>query len=87
MTDRERQFAALGIEYAEGIDRAERVTVPATGRTITRVVNGWEAQPHNDNYHRTFPDLLDALRFATPPKAEAQDRDEYPDGSTRRGHQ
>ena len=71
MTDRERQFAALGIEYAEGIDRAERVTVPGTGREIRKRADGkWEAQPHNDNYYKSFDDLLAALRFATKPKAD-----------------
>jgi hypothetical protein len=67
MTDRERAFAALGLEYAEGIDQAVRVTVPSTGREIRRVDRGWEAQPWNDNYYRIFADLLDAIRFATPP--------------------
>jgi len=70
MTDRERQFAALGFEYAEGIDRAERVTVPSTGREVRKRKDGkWEAQPWNDNYWQSFGDLLDALRFATRPKA------------------
>ena len=67
MTERERQFALLGFEYAEGIDAASVVIVPATGREIRRTANGWEAQPWNDNYWRTFDDLLDAARFATPP--------------------
>ena len=66
MTNRERQFAALGCEYAEGIDRASVVLVPSTGREIRKLPNGnWECQPWNDNYWKEFPDLLDAMRFAT----------------------
>ena len=69
MTDRERAFAALGIEYAEGIDQARTVAVPATGREVRRTAKGgWEAQPHNDNYWQEFDDLLEAVRFATPPQ-------------------
>jgi hypothetical protein len=68
MTDRERQFCELGWDYAEGIDSAKVVIVPTSGREIRRVDEGWEAQPWNDNYWRTFPDLLDAARFATPPQ-------------------
>jgi len=67
MTNRERQFAALGLEYAEGIDRAKRINLP-TGRQIYRVSHGWEAQPWDDNYWRIFADLLDAVRFATRPE-------------------
>lgn len=68
MTNRERQFANLGFEYAEGIDHASVVTVPATGREIRKNSRGhWEAQPWNDNYYREFSDLLDAATFATPP--------------------
>lgn len=68
MTQRERQFAALGLEYAEGIDNADVVAVPATGREVRKNRRGlWEAQPWNDNYWREFADLLDAVRFATPP--------------------
>jgi hypothetical protein len=70
MTDRERAFASLGLEYAEGIDRAKVVTVPATGREIRRTKDGqaWECQPWNDNYWLRFADLLDAVRAATPPR-------------------
>lgn len=67
MTDRERQFAELGFEYAEGIDLARVVIAPHSNREIRRVSRGWECQPWNDNYWRTFADLLDAVRFATPP--------------------
>jgi len=71
MTSREREFAALGCEYAEGIDCANIVIVPITGREIRRTENGWECQPWNDNYWREFSDLLDAMRFATRPKEVA----------------
>lgn len=66
MTNRERQFAALGWEYCEGIDHASVVIVPSTGREIRKLPNGkWECQPHNDNYWKQFDDLLDAAKFAT----------------------
>lgn len=68
MTNRERDFAALGFEYAEGIDLATVVIVPATGREIRKRNGKWEAQPWNDNYWKEFDDLLDAARFATPPR-------------------
>jgi len=70
MTDREREFASLGFEYAEGIEQPQvkMVIVPTTGREIRRVKGGWESQPWNDNYWRTFADLLDAVRFATRPE-------------------
>lgn len=70
MTDREREFAALGWEFAEGIDQASVVIVPSTGREIRKTSRGtWEAQPWDDNYWREFCDLLDAARFATRPTA------------------
>jgi hypothetical protein len=69
MTNRERELAALGFEYAEGIDLARVIIHPLTGREIRKTVRGtYETQPHNDNYWREFADLLDAIRFATPPK-------------------
>ena len=70
MTGREREFASIGFEYAEGIDRANLVIVPSTGREIRKTLRGtWEAQPWNDNYWKEFDDLLDAARFAMkPPK-------------------
>jgi len=69
MTNRERQFASLGFEYAEGIDLASVVMVPTTGREIRKNASGkWEAQPWNDNYWSEFDDLLDAARFATRPR-------------------
>lgn len=69
MTDREREFASLGLEYAEGIDRARRVTIPSTGREARKTDRGtWEVQPWNDNYWLEFDDLLDAVKAATPPK-------------------
>ena len=70
MTNRERDFAALGLEYAEGIERADWVEVPATGRIVRQIAPGrWEAQPHNDHYWRAFDDLLAAVRFATPQRS------------------
>lgn len=82
MTDRERQYAALGIEYAEGIDRYAAdapagpiLEVPTTGRTITKLSSGkFSCQPWNDNYYRDFDDLLDALKFASRPVTK---RDQY----------
>lgn len=69
MTDRERELARLGFEYAEGIERASVITVPSTGREIRKTPRGtWECNPWNDNYWKEFPDLLDAIRFATPPR-------------------
>jgi len=72
MTDRERQFAALGWHYAEGIDSADTITVPHTGREIRRTEHGWECQPWNDNYWQEFADLLDAAKFATPPGTKGE---------------
>lgn len=67
MTNRERELAALGFDYAEGIELASVIIVPATGREIRKTARGtWETQPANDNYWREFADLLDAIRFATP---------------------
>lgn len=69
MTNREREFAALGFEYAEGIDLATVVIVPSTGREIRRTERGtWECQPWNDSYWSEFDDLLDAAKFATRPR-------------------
>lgn len=51
MTGREREFVYLGIDYAEGIDRATVVTIPPTGREARKKQNGkWEVQPIGDNY-------------------------------------
>lgn len=69
MTNRERELAALGFEYAEGIERAKKVEIPSTGREVRKVAEGkWEAQPWNDNYWNEFDDIIDAIRFATPPQ-------------------
>lgn len=68
MTDRERQYADLGYEYAEGIEQASKVQVLDTGRFIYKLKNGWECQPFNDNYWKTFPDLIEAIKFASYPK-------------------
>jgi hypothetical protein len=77
MTNRERDFANLGFEYAEGIDLAKVIIVPSTGREIRKTERGtWESQPWNDNYWTEFTDLLDAVRFATRPAvATAQPSD------------
>lgn len=63
MTNRERQFADLGLDNCEGIEFAKTVILP-TGREVRRVNGKWETQPHNDNYWNAFDDLLDACRFA-----------------------
>ena len=69
MTNRERQFADLGLHYAEGIDQAQTVVLPSTGREVRKNRRGkWEVQPWNDNYWLEFDDLLEAVRAATPPR-------------------
>lgn len=69
MTERERELASLGIEYAEGIEYASAVTIPSTGREARRTERGtWESQPWNDNYWLEFDDIVDAIRHGTPPK-------------------
>lgn len=67
MTNREREFAALGYEYAEGIDQCAVVYLHS-GREVRRTESGWEVQPWNDNYWVEFPDLLDAIKAGSPPK-------------------
>lgn len=68
MTNREREFAAIGFEYADGIDNANCVIIPSTGRVIRKTTRGtWVAQPWNDNYWMEFDDLLDAAKFASRP--------------------
>jgi len=69
MTERERDLASLGIEYAEGIEYASAVVIPATGREARKTPRGtWESQPWNDNYWKEFDDVVDAIRHGTPPK-------------------
>ncbi len=69
MTNREREFASLGFEYAEGIDLCSVVIIPTTGREARKKPNGnWEVQPWNDNYWLEFEDLLDALKCGTRPE-------------------
>lgn len=62
MTNREREFAKYGLEYAEGIDQANVIHLP-TGREIRRHNGKWEVQPKSDNYWKAFDDLLDAVKF------------------------
>lgn len=62
MTDRERQFCRLGLEYASNIEFAKVVELP-TGREVRKVGGKWEVQPYNDNYWKQFDDLLDAVKF------------------------
>lgn len=62
MTKREREFASLGFEYAEGIERSSVVRLES-GREVRRVGDKWEVQPPFDNYWKSFDDLLDAIRF------------------------
>ena len=64
MTNRERQFMEVGIEYAEGIEFSSVIRLP-TGREVRKKGNKWETQPYNDNYWVLFDDLLDAVKFAT----------------------
>ena len=75
MTNRERELASLGFEYAEGLEQCNCVTIPSTGREVRKTEDGrWEVQPWNDNYWLTFDDLLDAIRCGTRPKGEFNDR-------------
>lgn len=71
MTNRERELASLGFEYAEGIEHAKVIIIPSTGREIRKGVNEhgndmWEVQPHGDNHWLHFDDLLDAIKCGTP---------------------
>ncbi len=62
MTDRERQFLDLGIDYGEGIDLFDSIVLP-NGREVRRTPGGrWEVQPKNDNYWVSFDDLLEAVK-------------------------
>jgi hypothetical protein len=68
VTDREREFAGLGLEYAANIEACQRVILPS-GRYAAKTARGtWEVQPWFDNYWLEFEDLLDAVRCATRPK-------------------
>ncbi len=74
MTDRERELASLGFEYAEGIERANVVTLPASGREVRRFekTDGtpyWEVQPYNDNTWLEFDNIIDAIKCGTRPKS------------------
>ena len=63
MTDKERQYAALGYEYAEGIERANVVHL-LSGREVRRIGESkWEVQPPNDNYWVEFSNLIEAIKF------------------------
>ena len=66
MTERERQYASLGLHYAEGIERCLVVHLP-NGREIRRRAGAWEVQPWHDNFWRRFGSLLAAVRYATRP--------------------
>jgi hypothetical protein len=71
MTNREREYAALGIEYAEGIEEARVVVIPQTGREVRKVDDDtWEVQPYEDNYWLQFDNLLDAIRAGLPKTKE-----------------
>ena len=73
MTEYERELASLGFEYAEGIEQANVIIIPQTGREIRKTERGtWETQPWNDNYWKEFEQLTDAIRFAIPPKRKVK---------------
>jgi hypothetical protein len=59
----ERQLCSLGIEYAEGIEFAKVIRLP-NGREIHKTKTGYETQPYNDNYWKSFNNLIDAVKFA-----------------------
>ncbi len=68
MTNRERQFAKYGFEYAEGIENSKVIHLPS-GREIRKTKRDtWEVQPWNDNYWKEFDDVLDAIKFSQKPK-------------------
>jgi hypothetical protein len=62
MTNRERAFAALGLEHSEGIEQSLVIVLP-TGREVRREGDGWIVQPPNDNYWQKFHDLLAACKY------------------------
>lgn len=72
MTNKERKFLSLGLEYAEGIEFAKVISLP-NGRMIQKTSKGWVAQPHNDNYWREFTDLYNAVVFALDKKVIASE--------------
>ncbi len=62
MTNRERELASLGFEYAEGIERAEVIFLP-NGREVRKTdIDTWEVQPVGDNYWLEFLDVIEAIR-------------------------
>lgn len=64
MTERERAWASIGYEYAEGIDRMGCIVRP-DGREIRRNADGgWETQPAADNYWCAFADAMTAAWWA-----------------------
>lgn len=65
MTDREREYTKLGYQYAESIERADKVIL-LSGRYVKKIgENSWEVQPPNDNYWVKFDDLIEAIKFGT----------------------
>ena len=77
MTNREREYASLGIEYAEGIELARVIRLPS-GREVRQVSPGcWEAQPPNDNYWKQFDDCLAVCRFALGKPVDSRAWDDY----------
>lgn len=64
MTNKESIYAKLGFEYAEGIEQVSKISLPWNGRYIYKTDEGWQAQPHNDNYWREFVKLEDAIKFS-----------------------
>jgi len=61
MTDREREFLRLGLNYAEGIERAERVYLP-DGRHVDRWGERWYYVDPNRK-RRSSKDLLRLVKL------------------------
>jgi len=70
MTNRERELAALGLHYAEGLERYEIIVLPWSGREIRRgKTKRWAVQPWNDNCWLEFDDVTEAVKASKRPEA------------------
>lgn len=71
MTNREHEFLNLGIEYAEGMERAKEITLPH-GHKIFKTTGEhgdvWVVQPWGETHWLRFDDLLDAVKCGTRPE-------------------